>query len=167
MIDESVLKKMHNGMIASWLFNVLNEMPELEPILRQFPDKHGMSKYLFDVKVHMLMPNQYPCIPNWHRDFVPRDESGNLLEDKIDKSNRMFLWISGDPLPEFKNRVVRPQEWFEFGQDEWQRGTVSNAHQWRLFIRAVPRHIVPESVQRISGVRRHSQVYLDASEFVW
>jgi hypothetical protein len=45
-------------------------MPDLQPLLETFPD--DLSKFTFDVKVHMLMPGQYPCIPNWHTDFVPR-----------------------------------------------------------------------------------------------
>lgn len=43
-------------------------MPDLKPLFDSCPIKDGV----IDVKIHMLMPNQYPCIPNWHYDLVPQ-----------------------------------------------------------------------------------------------
>lgn len=31
----------------------------------------------------MLMPDQFPAIPNFHYDFMPRDEEGNRCEGKV------------------------------------------------------------------------------------
>lgn len=45
-------------------------MPDLHEVLNTFPDEPTV--FTWDVKIHMLMPNQYPCIPNWHFDNVPR-----------------------------------------------------------------------------------------------
>src|SRR3546814_9461958 len=49
------------------------------------------------------MPGHFPCIPNWHCDNVPRDESG-LRYDLVDDLPRfppMYLWISKGPATEF------------------------------------------------------------------
>jgi len=50
------------------------------PITRAFI-KHFISEqgdrrpYVFDSRVHMLMPGWYPCIPGFHHDDVPRSTS--------------------------------------------------------------------------------------------
>lgn len=46
------------------------------PITREFifdlPLDWLNSNPVIDSRVHMLMPNWYPCIPGWHHDDVPR-----------------------------------------------------------------------------------------------
>lgn len=154
-------------------------MPELEPQFQElFPKlsmdifKPSFRDYVVDVKVHMLMPGQWPCIPNWHRDFVPRDEDGNLDENRIQPDEKMFLWLSGPPYTEFRELgghdtyCIGDNEWVEFTQSHWHRGTPSDRFTWRTFIR-----VAPTTLQKVNPpemwIRRHSQVYLDASNFTW
>lgn len=169
MITQDEIKSLHCGLIVATYDQLKYNMHEVLPIIDTIPLSIEKKKYeyLYDVKVHMLMPNQYPCVPNWHRDFVPRDENNKLLEDKIDSSKRMFLWISGPPFTEFEDFVVPPHTWVEFTQNDWHRGTISEEHQWRLFIRATPASLVPSKVLELPILRRHSQVYLDANNFTW
>ena len=64
----------------------------------------------------MLMPNQWPCIPNWHYDNVPRDQDGNQRFDLVDESKVMLMWVSGHPLPEINRRCIgrrRGRRYFE------------------------------------------------------
>jgi hypothetical protein len=143
MIDWS---KSHNGVILCTLDETLKLMPEVEPVLTELIDsgelEFDINDYLIDVKVHMLMPEQYPCIPNWHCDFVPRDEELKLRPDLI-TGEKMYLWVSGEPKTEFRETPERVKtenyEWVVFTQRDSHRGKL----------------------------RRHSQVYLDANTFNW
>lgn len=136
-------------------------MPVLKPIIASFPERP--EDFTWDVKVHMLMPKQYPCIPNWHRDFVPRiggiqhPERANLLP--------MYMWLSGPPLTEFRNGFIRAGEWVKFNAMDEHRGTAAADFCWRAMIRAVHSGILP--VKQGPWDRRHCQVYLDAAEYNW
>lgn len=129
--------------------------------------------YVYDVKVHMLKAGMYPCIPNWHRDLVPRVD-GIENESLINPNHTMYLWVSGDPLTEFKDgREVKPCTWVPFTQNDWHRGTpCQEKDTWRMFIRAIPIEMIKEN-EAIQGkpfkkgLVRHSQVYVDANTIVW
>jgi hypothetical protein len=160
------IKNLHNGLIKCPLRGVVSLMPEIEYICKTAPLPH--PNYYVDAKVHMLMPGQFPCVPNWHGDAIPRDADGNLLPDECDESQRMFLWLSGPPLTEFKDgRKVEPRKWMEFGQLDIHRGIVSNEFTWRLFIRLMPESLVVRPRRGEKCLRRHSQVYLDSKRFEW
>jgi hypothetical protein len=165
-ITQEQIKRMPPGLIKCPLLEAYKAIPELTDVLFSCPLPH--TDYYVDAKVHMLMPGQCPCIPNWHGDAVPRDADGNLLPEEYDEADRMFLWLSGPPLTEFKDgREVKPQEWLEFGQMDVHRGTISGDFQWRLFIRMMPASLVVRPGVGASVLRRHTQVYLDASHFTW
>jgi len=145
-------------------------MPELKPLLDDFRREmavrgHNPNDYIIDVKVHMLMPGQYPCIPGWHLDMVPRDKDNNQLMSKTCMDD-MYMWVSGEPLPEFKEQFIKVQRWLGFTQWDWHRGTVAKEHGWRGFFRACPKGIL-QAASKHQWMRRHSQVYLDAENFKW
>lgn len=148
-------------------------MPEVKPILEELMPKlqYKPEDYLVDVKVHMLMPGEWPCIPNWHCDFVPRDENLKRLPEKITPHNKMYLWISGAPFTEFREggkiSKMNPQEWLEFTQRDIHRGVASEVHTWRCFIRVIPKHFVHSTTTNVGTLRRHSQTYLDVNKFKW
>ncbi len=140
----------------------LKLMPDLHEIFLDFPD--NLWDFSFDVKVHLLMPRQYPCIPNWHYDNVPRVngiQKFNLC--RLDLP--MYLWISGAPLTQFRHGYVDPQKWIRFTQADEHRGTAASNFTWRGFIRAAHKDILPP--KNSDYLRRHSQVYLDAKTFQW
>jgi hypothetical protein len=148
-------------------------MPEVKPILDELIPtlQYDKDQYLVDVKVHMLMPNEWPCIPNWHRDFVPRDANHNRLPNLVTPEDKMYLWISGAPFTEFregsKTWQIEPQQWMSFTQMDVHRGTMSEAHTWRCFIRVIPKKFVHPTTTNIGTQRRHSQTYLDVNKFKW
>ncbi len=169
-------KKQHCGVIQGEYTDVLRLMPDLEEILSTFPE--NPEDYIWDVKVHMLMPNQYPCIPNWHRDMVPRDENLKEDESRIDTTKPMYLWLSNGPLTIFRDKEgkempVEPKTWKRFTQEDWHCGVASDKFIWRGLIRASHKglSISSTTVNNPFGnkdvLRRHSQVYLDASNFKW
>jgi hypothetical protein len=165
MIDWS---KQHNGVHQATYSQLVELMPDLKGLLNSFPD--DPEEFIWDVKVHMLMPSQYPCIPNWHYDNIPRinnEQDFSLV--KLDKP--MFLWVSNTPLTEFRvgDRVwsVQPQTWVRFTQKDEHRGTMSTEFQWRGFIRATHKAITPQNKAGHNPLRRHSQVYLDVNNFTW
>jgi len=161
------IKAMHNGLISCPLNQVRDWMPEISPILNYAP-LDDMETYYVDAKVHMLMPNQYPCIPNWHGDMIPRDSDGNLMPEKCDLDKKLFLWLSGAPLTEFKDgREIVAGQWTTFNQLDIPRGVKSEDFQWRLFIRIAPASLVTNKRSGRDCLRRHSQVYLDANNFTW
>lgn len=58
---------------STWDFiNSNNPTPIIRAFQSQLPGEFLLKEALIDVKVHMLFPNMYPCIPGWHLDDVPR-----------------------------------------------------------------------------------------------
>lgn len=154
--------KQHCGVHQASFSELLRLMPDLKPILFDFPD--DAENFTWDVRVHMLMPRQYPCIPNWHYDNVPRGhgiQKFNLCKFHLP----MYLWISGAPLTQFRHGYVTPEEWVRFTQADEHRGTMASEFTWRGFIRAT--HIEIREPKKSDCLRRHTQVYLDADTFQW
>lgn len=139
----------------------LGLMPDLRHILASFPD--NAAQFTFDVKVHMLMPKQYPCIPDWHRDFVPR--VGGIQHPELASGAPMYIWVSGPPLTEFRGGFIKPREWVRFSAKDEHRGVASGDFCWRGMIRAVHRSVLPP--RGGDWLRRHCQVYLDAKDYNW
>lgn len=52
-----------------------NGGPITRAFLQNVPTPDWADDPVFDSRVHMLMPNWYPCIPGWHHDDVPRSTS--------------------------------------------------------------------------------------------
>lgn len=166
MIDWS---KQHCGVHQANIDDLLENMPDLKELIKTFPQ--NPSDFIWDVKVHMLMPSQFPCIPNWHYDNVPRvnnKQDFSLIKPKAP----MYLWLSGEPLTEFKNHdrsisKIKPRQWIKFYQNSEHRGTMSKDFQWRGFIRATHKSIMTSNKVGSNCLRRHSQVYLDVNNFSW
>ena len=163
MIDWS---KQHCGVHQAPVDVVLELMPDIREVIETFPDV--AENFTWDVKVHMLMPRQYPCIPNWHVDNIPRP-TGIQRFDMAKPELPMYLWISGAPLTQFRNGYVLPKVWHRFNQQDEHRGTAAGEFGWRGFIRATHMDIqLPKHVKDISEhQRRHCQVYLDAETYEW
>lgn len=171
--------KSHCGVILCTYDETVRLMPEVKPILDELPNTDKSADFwvdkLIDVKVHMLMPGQFPCIPNWHVDFRPRGEDGKVVKGWSPDYRPMYLWLSGPPLTLYKGQGEQPdlpaiaQTWHPFWQADLHRGQASEEHCWRCFIRVIPRDFVAtHAVSSVRGtVRRHCQVYLDASSFTW
>jgi len=166
--------KSPNGVMLCSFEKAMDLMPECTPVLLELLDSGLLElpaeEYAVDVKVHMLMPNQYPCIPNWHFDFMPRNEEGKRVPAKASPL-KMYEWVSGTPFTEFKDshgnsKFITPLEWHSFTQLDLHRGTKSDKFTWRCFIRVIPKSFIhPNS---ITNARRiHTQVYLDAEKFSW
>jgi hypothetical protein len=173
-------------------------IPEFAELLASCPVAN-LADYEFDIKVHMLMPDQFPCVPNWHCDNIPRRADRSL--DYYAASHRdgppMLLWISNGPQTEFLNAPLEmpytpmdhgevaqfihghmqwqrdpvteflpPQQWAEFSSCAPHRGVASEDHQWRVFVRATHKSVLPDR-PKVHPVRRHCQVYLDTNSFAW
>jgi hypothetical protein len=157
--------KLHCGVHRADYLTLLHHLPDFWLILRNFPE--NAHNFTWDVKIHMLMPNQWPCIPNWHVDNVPRDENNKQDFSKIQLDKPMYLWLSGPPFTEFRDgRKIEPGTWIKFNQNDEHRGTMSDKHQWRCFIRATHKDIL-KPLPPNQTLRRHSQVYLDVNNFKW
>lgn len=143
-------------------------MPEVAGMVSAtFPDT--LEYFTWDVKVHLLMPRQYPCIPHWHQDNVPR-EHGIQRFDQMKPHLPMYLWLSGPPLTQFLHGYVQPRVWHRFSQLDQHRGSPAAEFGWRGFIRATHRDILPVKAgtgNAADYLRRHTQVYLDSETFQW
>lgn len=159
--------KQHCGVISARVEDVIKNMPDLEELIMSFPE--NPSDFLWDVKVHMLMPDQFPCIPNWHYDNIPRVE-GVQYFSLVQLDKPMYLWLSGEPLTEFRKdgviSKVKPREWVRFNQDDEHKGVSSDRFTWRGFIRATHKDINNNFREGKDVLRRHCQVYLDSEKFV-
>lgn len=173
MIDWS---KQHCGIHQGTFQDVIEHMPDLKELLETFPE--NPNDFTWDVKVHMLMPGQYPCIPNWHRDMVPRDKDGKEDESNLQLDKPMYLWLSGPPYTVFKgqngdNLEIPVQTWYKFNQSNWHTGVPAEKFCWRGLIRACHNDLkigssnVNNPFGKHSVLRRHTQVYLDAKNYNW
>lgn len=158
--------KSHCGVKKAPIEAVRHLMPEVVPIIDTFPN--DPTEFTWDVKVHMLMPRQYPCIPHWHQDNVPR-VAGIQRHDLCAPDAPMYLWLSGAPLTQFKHGYIQPQRWHKFNQMDEHRGSPAAEFGWRCFIRASHKDIytpmVTDSLDDYQ--RRHCQVYLDSETYQW
>lgn len=154
--------RQHCGVHQAPASAVVELMPDLAPLLATFP--HDAELFTWDVKVHMLMPRQYPCIPHWHRDNVPRVD-GRQRFDLLRPEAPMYFWLSGPPLTEFRDGYVLPERWIRFTQLDEHRGTASADFCWRGFVRATHRSI--QAPKPRPWLRRHCQVYLDEDTYKW
>lgn len=161
-IEEIKWSEQHCGVHQASYETMLEWMPEIKPVIKTFPD--DVYSFTWDVKVHMLMPRQYPCIPDWHFDNVPR-ENGVQKFDLIKPELPMYLWISGPPLTQFEDGYILPKTWHKFTQLDRHRGTAASDFCWRGFIRATHKDILPPKVN--NNYRRHCQVYLNAGDYQW
>lgn len=163
----------HCGLMHCTIDESYALMPEIRPMIQSVVPhlQFVPTNYLVDCKVHMLMPGEYPCIPNWHCDFVPRDEDKRVLRDKIRDNQLMYLWVSGAPYTEFKShqgQVGDTYKWTAFNQRDIHRGVKSEIHTWRCFIRLIPQWFQHPGTQNVGKIRRHSQVYIDdVKNFAW
>ncbi len=166
--------KSHNGVLLCSFERTIELMPEVAPILNELRLSGALElpedEYVVDVKVHMLMPGQYPCIPDWHCDFIPRDSDLNKRPDLI-SGEKMYLWVSGEPTTEFRKTPIKIKtglyDWVVFTQRDSHRGVKSNIHTWRCFIRVIPKKFIHSHTLNVGELRRHSQVYLDSNNFNW
>ena len=168
MIDWS---KSHNGVMLCSFDETKRLMPEVTPILDELLNSNFLElkpeEYVVDVKVHMLMPNMYPCIPNWHRDFIPRDENLKRNHKGI-SGEKMYAWVSGEPLTQFMVKInnkrkfyfIEPKTWHSFTQNDVHRGTLCKIHTWRCFIRVIPKKFIHPTTINIGKIRQHIQVYI-------
>lgn len=154
--------KQHCGVHQAPIKEVLRLMPDIKPVIQTFPDKPEW--FTWDVKVTMLMPMQYPCIPGWHVDNVPR-VNGIQRYDLCRYDFPMYAWISGAPLTQFKQGFLQPETWHRFTQADEHRGTMSDKFTWRCFIRATHKGIMEP--KKKDWLRRHCQIYLNADTFQW
>ena len=168
--------KSHCGVMLCSFEKTVKLMPEVEPVLDELLQSGLLEdhpdNYLVDVKVHMLMPNQYPCIPNWHRDFMPRDEDNKRVRGIKPSEKKMYMWLSNGPLTEYRasgghTYIKPPQKWHTFTQSDVHRGARASEFCWRCFIRVIPKEFVHGCTKNVGQVRRHCQVYLDPDKFSW
>lgn len=184
-----MIQRLHNGLFRCPLDVAHKYMPELTALFLSAPVSDP-ENYEIDVKIHMLMAGQYPCIPNWHCDNVPRFDGQVSYKDASDDHN-MLLWISGSPATEFLSgeyafntplshadladqiRQAEPDMkkingncWYSMSQKTPHRGTMATENTWRIFARITHKSVTP--VRPVTDyIRKHSQVYLDANFFSW
>lgn len=146
--------KQHCGVHQATYDKVLELMPDLKEILDTFPDSH--NDFTWDIKVHMLFPNQYACMPSWHYDYIPRI-NGIQRFDLCKLHLPMYIWISNPPLTSFKEGFLLPKVWHRFNQSDVHKGNPADDFIWRGFIRAIHKEILPP--KESDWLRRHTQVY--------
>lgn len=167
MITQEFLQKLDCGLIRANIKNVQEWNSDIFNLIENSSNcfQYPVACYTYDIKVHMLMPSQYPCIPGWHLDLIPRNQNNKQDFSRIQPENKMYLWLSGTPITEFKDgRIIEPQKFIAFTQEDEHRGTASKEHTWRMFIRmSAFEHYKPIK----NSNRRHCQVYLDSEKFKW
>ena len=87
---------------SSGEFAMENGGPITKSFIRAFMKERPLTgNFIFDSRVHMLMPGWYPCIPGYHHDDVPRSTVNgqpNYDEPEYHAQHCMGL-INGDICP--------------------------------------------------------------------
>jgi hypothetical protein len=93
--SESIIKN------ETMLFNcdfesayILSNEPTRQ-FLNALPEDWKNNRTIIDSRVHMLMPNWYPCIPGYHHDDVPRERSDgqpNYFDPSYRSEHAMILY---------------------------------------------------------------------------
>lgn len=166
-------------------------MPEFTDLMETAP-LDDLSEWELDLKIHMLMPKQYPALPNWHCDNVPRVNGKTNYQGIDDNAPRMLLWVSGGPHTEFLRDDWEVEEevqghdevaglvngygfptmkapgncWISMDQRTPHRATRAEEFTWRVFARLTHRSIAPARPV-LTHMRRHCQVYVCPKTFSW
>lgn len=154
--------KQHCGVHQAPASVLCELMPDLVALMSSFPE--DADQFTWDVKVHMLMPRQYPCIPGWHVDNVPR-EGGIQRYERSRVDLPMWMWVSGGPLTQFSHGYVQAQTWYRFTQVDQHRGQPASDFCWRGFVRGTHKDIQPP--KKGNHLRRHCQVYVCEENYQW
>ena len=168
-MDKIDWSKSHNGVMLCTFDKTKELMPEVTPIIDQLLES-GMledspENYLVDVKIHMLIEGMFPCIPNWHKDFQPRNDDAQRTES-IKCDRKMYMWLSGAPSTEYLSNITgevytkKAGQWNTFTRNDVHRGTASTCSTWRCLIRVIPKDFVHSTTIHVGEIRRHTQVYL-------
>lgn len=161
--------------------SILNSISNLE--LFQIPWDLN-QQIVIDTRVTMTMPGQYPSIPGWHCDDVPRPNGQPdmrliksevkhlmcILSDKEDVSCTEFVTENVDvdldenrvwaSLDEEINKLkpmtgfIKPGQIVLFDQNTIHRASPTKQGGWRLFFRLSYTHRKP-----INEIRKQVQVY--------
>lgn len=192
---QDTLQSLPCGLHRASLSEAYYLLPELSDLYDSAPIENP-DDWEIDIKIHMLMKGQFPCIPNWHCDHVPRNSSNNLRYDKIDdRIAPMFVWISNGPQTEFlpedlnyfgtienhgylnsllteyeKNGIMEPTK---MKPQTWYQMAQNTPHrgtssdQYQWRVFARLTHkSILPDRPVISKIRRHAQVYLP-HDFHW
>lgn len=190
-LPQTLLESLGCGLFRCPLPLAYGLLPELSALYDSAPVENP-EEWELDIKIHMLMANQYPCIPNWHCDNVKRVD-GQVRYDLIESQAKpMYLWISDGPHTEFlanplevlgapkghhaladyirsskvPTKFLPAQTWIRMDQRTPHRGTLAKEDGWRVFARLTHKSIAPVRPV-LNFVRRLCQVYLDATSFEW
>lgn len=191
LFPQRMLAQLSCGLFRCPLPLAYDLMPELAALYRSAPVMKP-EEWELDLKIHMLMKDQYPCIPNWHCDNVPRVDGKVDYSLTSERVPPMLLWLSDGPETEFlaqqlilpeepkghrelaeairesgvPTQRIQPQTWMSMDQRTPHRGTKAEHDSWRVFARLTHKSITPDRPV-LSHHRRHCQVYLDATAFEW
>jgi hypothetical protein len=160
------------------------------PVTKQFLDLCPLENPIIDVRVHHLQKGQYPAIPGYHLDWIPRRNKGQNPDlTAIPDATHYMLIVGIDSLTEFvaetvtfdlpdenpfayvtdqvKQGAIRRRHALsgsivKFTSHDWHTATRAEGPEWRLLIRAsdVARRPVNE-------IRKFSQVYIPIQEASW
>jgi hypothetical protein len=161
------------------------------PITKEFLRRSPLPQSsIIDVRVHHLQAGQYPAIPGYHLDWIPRKDKGaNPDMSRIPGARHVVMIIGLGSLTKFLaeevtwdlpdekpfERTTRYIEKYElptwsvsngqmvqFTSRDWHTATAATGPEWRLFIRA-------SEVDRrpANEIRNFSQVYIPTQEASW
>jgi hypothetical protein len=99
--DQETIKNEPMFFNSDLIFALENGGPITRKFITSLPKDWIDCNAVLDSRVHMLMPNWYPCIPGWHHDDVPRSTptgQPNYLNPEYRSEHLMGL-VNGDICP--------------------------------------------------------------------
>lgn len=138
------------------------------PLTRKFLDLLDLVEptggCVIDTRSHMLMPGQYPCIPGWHLDSIPRKHGQPDITTNRPLCRHYLCVVGISAMTEFLDTAFDPGKYdpqnvyascneqlnrmeiistrvksglvYRFGDRAWHQGTPATERCWRWFVRA-------------------------------
>lgn len=95
---------------------------------------------VIDSRVHMLMPNWYPCIPGWHHDDVARGKNGQPnYKDMPYRAQHVMGLVNGDICPT------------KFAIGEFNLPLIESGTVYKEWHKAVEKEIGLKTVKEVSA----------------
>jgi hypothetical protein len=113
--EEQIIKQEKMFFSSSPEYAFANGGPIIQDFIKYFihtRENWHDENWIIDSRVHMLMPNWFPCIPGWHHDDVPRSTPNGQpnYENPEYLSEHLMVVIGKSAMPQFlKTSILLPE----------------------------------------------------------
>ena len=98
----------NSGIITNSILDALEATEEFKVAY----EKRGENNLVIDTRVNMVMPGQYPSIPGWHCDDVPRKDNNSQPDFSLcSKNTQHFMVLVSDKAQYISGTEFATKDW--------------------------------------------------------